>query len=202
MGNHHSVKRECLHEAIRRKDVKKIKQIVHNSDIDFIKNDFKSLELATLYNLTEVVELLLNRGCVPRDKRTARAFDLGNQKRFYFILHLSVFCLAVWKCHKDIATMFLKAGIEYKGRNQFNETILFVSACGNNSTLTEILIEGGCDVNECTRSWTALHVAAARNHDEVLRVLVKHGCDLNTRDRDGRKSFHFSFRSFFYNYST
>lgn len=82
--------------------------------------------------------------------------------------------------------MFLKAGIEYKGRNQFNETILFVSACGNNSTLTEILIEGGCDLNECTRSWTALHVAAARNHDEVLRVLVKHGCDLNTRDRDGR----------------
>ena len=83
--------------------------------------------------------------------------------------------------------MFLKAGIEYKGRNQFNETILFVSACGNNSTLTEMLIEGGCDLNECTRSWTALHVAAARNHDEVLRVLVKHGCDLNTRDRDGRK---------------
>ena len=82
--------------------------------------------------------------------------------------------------------MFLKAGIEYKGRNQFNETILFVSACGNNSTLTEILIEGGCDLNECTRSWTALHVAAARNHDEVLRVLVKHGCDLNTRDRDGK----------------
>lgn len=82
--------------------------------------------------------------------------------------------------------MFLKAGIEYKGRNQFNETILFVSACGNNSTLTEILIEGGCDLNECTRSWTALHVAAARNHDEVLRVLVKHGCDLNIRDRDGK----------------
>jgi hypothetical protein len=43
--------------------------------------------------------------------------------------------------------MFLKAGIEYKGRNQFNETILFVSACGNNSALTEILIEGGCDLN-------------------------------------------------------
>jgi hypothetical protein len=84
--------------------------------------------------------------------------------------------------------MFLKAGIEYKGRNQFNETILFVSACGNNSILTEILIEGGCDLNECTRSWTALHVAAARNHDDVLRVLVKHGCDLNTRDRDGKNT--------------
>ena len=87
MGNHHSVKRECLHEAIRRKDVKKIKQIIYNSDIDFIKNDFKSLELATLYNLTEVVELLLSRGCVPRDKRTARAFDLGTKKNkeIYFI---------------------------------------------------------------------------------------------------------------------
>jgi hypothetical protein len=84
MGNHHSVKRECLHEAIRRKDVKKIKQIIYNSDIDFIKNDFKSLELATLYNLTEVVELLLSRGCVPRDKRTARAFDLGKEKTFIY----------------------------------------------------------------------------------------------------------------------
>jgi ankyrin repeat protein len=95
--------------------------------------------------------------------------------------------------------MFLKAGIEYKGRNQFNETILFVSACGNNSTLTEILIEGGCDLNECTRSWTALHVAAARNHDEVLRVLIKHGCDLNIRDRDGKNSRHFSpFSSLFF----
>ncbi|CAF0811484.1 unnamed protein product [Didymodactylos carnosus] len=160
-------KRESLHEAIRRKDVKKVKQIIYSNDLD-VKNDFKSLELATLYNLTEIVELLLNRGCIPSDKRTARAFDL-----------------AVWKCHKDIATMFLKAGIEYKGRNQYNETILYVAACGNNSTLTEILIEGGCDLNECTRSWTALHVAAARNHDDVLRVLVKHGCDLNIRDRDG-----------------
>jgi ankyrin repeat protein len=92
--------------------------------------------------------------------------------------------------------MFLKAGIEYKGRNQFNETILFVSACGNNSTLTEILIEGGCDLNECTRSWTALHVAAARNHDEVLRVLVKHGCDLNIRDRDGIYDVFLSLRLF------
>jgi ankyrin repeat protein len=202
MGNHYSVKRECLHEAIRRKDVKKIKQIIYNSDIDFIKNDFKSLELATLYNLTEVVGLLLSRGCVPRDKRTARAFDLGKQKIFSFTLEsfCFVFLLAVWKCHKDIATMFLKAGIEYKGRNQFNETILFVSACGNNSTLTEILIEGGCDLNECTRSWTALHVAAARNHDEVLRVLVKHGCDLNIRDRDGRKTF--ALLLFFKNHST
>jgi ankyrin repeat protein len=92
--------------------------------------------------------------------------------------------------------MFLKAGIEYKGRNQFNETILFVSACGNNSTLTEILIEGGCDLNECTRSWTALHVAAARNHDEVLRVLIKHGCDLNIRDRDGKEKKQKSFSRF------
>ncbi|CAF4451021.1 unnamed protein product, partial [Didymodactylos carnosus] len=145
-------KRESLHEAIRRKDVKKVKQIIYSNDLD-VKNDFKSLELATLYNLTEIVELLLNRGCIPSDKRTARAFDL--------------------------------AGIEYKGRNQYNETILYVAACGNNSTLTEILIEGGCDLNECTRSWTALHVAAARNHDDVLRVLVKHGCDSNIRDRDG-----------------
>lgn len=189
MGNHHSVKRECLHEAIRRKDVKKIKQILYTNDDDFIKNDFKSLELATLYNLTEVVELLLSRGCVPRDKRSARAFDLGEP--FVGVVRRPtrnlLLCLAVWKCHKDIATMFLKAGIEYKGRNQFEETILFVSACGNNSTLTEILIEGGCDLNECTRSWTALHVAAARNHDEVLRVLVKHGCDLNIRDRDGKE---------------
>jgi ankyrin repeat protein len=110
-----------------------------------------------------------------------------------FITFVFFFYLAVWKCHKDIATMFLKAGIEYKGRNQFNETILFVSACGNNSTLTEILIEGGCDLNECTRSWTALHVAAARNHDEVLRVLIKHGCDLNIRDRDGNKKKNFLF---------
>ena len=88
MGNHHSVKRECLHEAIRRKDVKKIKQIIYNNDTDFIKNDFKSLELATLYNLTEVVGLLLSRGCVPRDKRTARAFDLGEWQRSNHILFI------------------------------------------------------------------------------------------------------------------
>ena len=100
MGNHHSVKRECLHEAIRRKDVKKIKQIIYNSDIDFIKNDFKSLELATLYNLTEVVELLLSRGCVPRDKRTARAFDLGKhetRKKKMFLIHSS-FSLSLSSC--------------------------------------------------------------------------------------------------------
>lgn len=105
MGNHHSVKRECLHEAIRRKDVKKIKQIVYNSDSDFIKNDFKSLELATLYNLTEVVELLLNRGCVPRDKRTARAFDLGKSSCLTRIAshesNTSFSCLEMSQGHSD-----------------------------------------------------------------------------------------------------
>lgn len=108
----------------------------------------------------------MHRGCKPNNKRTARAFDI-----------------AVWKCHKEIAQLFLKAGIEYKGKNIYQETILFVAACSNNTALTEILIESGCDMNETTRLWAPIHAAAARNHEQTLETLIKHGCDINIKDK-------------------
>jgi ankyrin repeat protein len=153
MGSQYSSKRESFHDAILKKDLKKVKYFIQNG-LD-VKNDLRALELATYRGSTDIVEYLLHRGCKPNNKRTARAFDI-----------------AVWKCHKEIAQLFLKAGIEYKGKNIYQETILFVAACSNNIALTEILIESGCDMNETTRYWSPLHAAAARNHEQTLETLV------------------------------
>lgn len=166
MGSQYSTKRESFHDAILKKDLKKVKYFIQNG-LD-VKNDLRALELATYRGSTDIVEYLLHRGCKPNNKRTARAFDI-----------------AVWKCHKEIAQLFLKAGIEYKGKNIYQETILFVAACSNNTALTEILIESGCDMNETTRLWAPLHAAAARNHEQTLETLIKHGCDVNIKDKDG-----------------
>ena len=167
MGVQYSSKRESFHDAILNKDLKKVKYFIQNG-LD-VKNDLRALELATYRGSTEIVEFLLQRGCKPNNKRTARAFDI-----------------AVFRSHKEIAQIFLKAGIEYKGKNIYQETILFVAACSNNTALTEILIENGCDMNETsTRHWAPLHAAAARNHEQTLETLVKHGCCVNMKDRDG-----------------
>lgn len=166
MGGQYSSKRESFHDAILKKDLKKVKYFIQNG-LD-VKNDLRALELATYRGSTDIVEYLLHRGCKPNNKRTARAFDI-----------------AVWKCHKEIAQLFLKAGIEYKGKNIYQETILFVAACSNNTALTEILIESGCDMNETTRLWAPLHAAAARNHEQTLETLLKHGCDVDIKDKDG-----------------
>ncbi|CAF0786223.1 unnamed protein product [Brachionus calyciflorus] len=138
----------------------------------------RALELATYRGSTEIVEYLLLKGCKPNNKISARAFDI-----------------AVWKCHREIAQLFLKAGIEYKGKNIYHETILFVAACSNNTALTEILIENGCDMNETTRHWTALHAAAARNNDQTLETLIKHGAALDIPDKDGLTALAYCIRN-------
>lgn len=177
MGNHYSSKRESFYDAILKKDIKKVKYFISNG-LD-VKNDLRALELATYRGSTDIVEYLLLRGCKPNNKISARAFDI-----------------AVWKCHKEIAQLFLKSGIEYKGKNIYHETILFVAACSNNTVLTEILIENGCDMNETTRHWTALHAAAARNHEQTLSTLVKHGCALDITDKDGLTALAYCIRCF------
>jgi len=192
MGGQCSSKRESFHDAILKKDLKKVKYFIQNG-LD-VKNDLRALEvklffhllsfpqqfylytflytkLATYRGSTDIVEYLLHRGCKPNNKRTARAFDI-----------------AVWKCHKEIAQLFLKAGIEYTGKNIYQETILFVAACSNNTALTEILIESGCDMNEKTRLWAPIHAAAARNHEQTLETLIKHGCDVNIKDKGSSRS--------------
>ena len=58
-----------------------------------------------------------------------------------------------------------------------------MAACSNNTALTEILIESGCDMNETTRLWAPIHAAAARNHEQTLETLIKHGCDINIKDK-------------------
>ena len=176
MGNECSSKRESFYDAILRKDLKKVKYFIQNG-LD-VKNDLRALELATYRGSTDIVEYLLLKGCKPNNKISARAFDI-----------------AVWKCHKEIAQLFLKSGIEYKGKNIYNETILFVAACSNNTALTEILIENGCDMKETTRHWTALHTAAARNHDQTLEVLLKHGAALDIPDKDGLTALSYCIRN-------
>jgi hypothetical protein len=176
MGGQYSSKRESFHDAILDKDLKKVKFFIQNG-LD-VKNDLRALELATYRGSTEIVEYLLRRGCRPNNKRTARAFDI-----------------AVWKSHKEIAQLFLKTGIEYKGKNIYQETILFVAACSNNTALTEILIESGCDMNEKTRYWTPLHVAAARNHEQTLETLLKHGCAVNIVDKEGLTALAYCIRN-------
>ena len=180
-----TTRREQLYEAITRRDVKRVKTLVSggkrgssSAGLD-VKNDLRALELATYSGSNEIVAYLLCHGCRPSSKLSARALDL-----------------AVWLGHDEIARQMLRAGFEYRGKNCFDETILFVAACANNASLTETLIErGGCDLDEVTRAnWTALHAAAARDHHRTLAVLVKHGCNLDIQDRDGLTALHYSIR--------
>ena len=165
MGNQSS-RRRSLHRAIWKRDINRVEQIL-NTGLK-VQNDMLALEIASLKGQEAIVELLLQNKCFPRGSRRCRALDL-----------------AVWKKHSGVATILIEAGCDCKSRNQFGETLLYVAACGNNSVLTEVLIQLGVDMNEMTRGWTALHVAAQRNHTDVLKVLIKHGCDVNMKDKDG-----------------
>ncbi|XP_013406002.1 ankyrin repeat and SOCS box protein 5-like [Lingula anatina] len=158
-------KQRILYKAIWKSDYRQVQKIL-TAGYSKIENDMKALEKAAAKGDLGIVQLLLDYGCIPKDRKS-KALDL-----------------AVLKGHTDIALLLIEWGVEYRGRNQYNETLLYVAACGNHVAMIEKLVQLGCDMNETTRTWTPLHVTTQRNHTESLLCLLRHGADPNVTNVD------------------
>lgn len=183
MGNTKSrqKKKQCaLLTAITKKQVDTIKMILESGEFD--KKDERPIEIAALQGNAEILNLLINYGCCPQSRRRAVALDL-----------------AVYKRHHDIVLQLISCGIDIHERNRFEETLLYVAACGNNASAVELLVNLGCDINEATstKTWTPLHVAVQREYMEVTKALLKEGADMDIPDKNGHTPFHLALTSYY-----
>lgn len=91
-----------------------------------------------------------------------------------------------------------KASMNYREENSEEATFtdftpLHAAALKGNTTLVELLIARGADINAtCTstsrnyiyKKGTALHIAVREGHTDVVKTLLKHGADVNARVND------------------
>lgn len=165
LGVSGSRKRNLLYKAIQTGNVKMTCKVLQTG-ID-VSRDFVALEKAAAKGNMEIMQLLLEYGCDPS------------------LAENNALNIAAVRGHTNIAMLLIEAGMVYDKRNQFNETLVYVAACGDNTALIDNLVQLGCDINAPSRSWTPLHVAAMRNHTQSLVCLLKHGADPNIRTVQG-----------------
>lgn len=71
-----------------------------------------------------------------------------------------------------------------------NYTPLLLAARMNNSKMSKLLIDAGCEVNvNGSTNYPALHIAAANDNIELVKMLIEAKACVNVKDWDGGTAF-------------
>lgn len=103
------------------------------------------------------------------------------------------FINAVW--HGDTAKIreCLDAGVDINicdSRDAHGETALMSAADRGNTSIIELLLEHGADINARNQyGSTALIKAASHGHIDVMKILIQAGADANIEDNEGLSAF-------------
>ena len=162
------IRRRKLYKAVQCNNLEQAREIL-NQGLDLEKHTIL-LDVASVRGYRELFRLLMQYYDVHHPLIRTRALDI-----------------AVWQGDLEITKMLLEAGIDFKSRNCYGETILYVAARGNSAALVELFMDLGCDVNAKTRGVAPIHVAVQKGHVETQRALIQNGCDVNLlEDRNGQ----------------
>ena len=137
------------------------------------KNDFSSLERASIGGYLELVQMLLEYGANVNawdmDRRTP--LDLASR----------------WKNPRVILEL-LKHGADVKAKNNTGKTPLHRAEVEG---VARILLEHGADANALdVWNQTPLHCVSEGGHVGAARVLLEHGVDVNARDANNATPLH------------
>ncbi|CAG8419070.1 unnamed protein product [Penicillium salamii] len=133
-----------------------------------------SLHIAAWFGLTELVQILLERGCEIEhmDLFSQTALSRAVSKGFYDIVLL----------------IFANSGSKLKTKGYFHRgTLLSMAARYDHLQIADFLIRNGCDVNSYgLDKLTALHYACLSGSEATARLLMGQGANLELKDRTGR----------------
>ena len=147
------------------------------------------LEHAASANRSKVCALLLKRGCKKGlamwsalgDVETCKAFLDGGCSAEDDRAGRTLLDAAVQDANVDVAALLLKRGANPSGTSDDTDTPLQYSIHNDNDAMCRVLIEGGCDVEECGDDSAPIVVAAQRNNVAVCALLLEHGARLSSR---------------------
>lgn len=171
IGNE-TTRRKGLHHAVWGNRLERVQKILQDG-LD-ISRDVHLLSQAVVHASTDVLQLLL-------------AHD-GLRSNVTGLHHCQALDIAVWKGDLPAVRVLLENGVNFKTKNCYDETVLYVAACGNCDSIAKHLIDMGSDMNETTRGWAPIHVATQRTHVEVQQVLIQEGCNVNLRETNEQRS--------------
>jgi ankyrin repeat protein len=159
------LQRKKLYQAIYTGDTDRVRKLLAEGLV--VKQDHFALEIAAKYNRLTACALLLERGCVPKDRRCS-ALDI-----------------AAVRGHREMVALLLSHDFPCRGRNPYGETLVHVAACADDGSLIDALAERGVDLDEETRGWAPIHVAVQRRKNEATYALLQNGVDVDCRNNGG-----------------
>lgn len=157
-------KKEILFNAIREKDIDKVKYLIKNganvNDKD--NSGYTTLINASISNSTEIVKLLIESGAdinaqTDNEKETALMSASVNNAL-------------------DVARFLINSGAYVNDIKNNGGTALMLAAYRGHLDMVKLLIQSRADINTRNK-WneTALSFAKERKHNEVINLLKSHG---------------------------
>ncbi|XP_065647735.1 ankyrin repeat and EF-hand domain-containing protein 1 isoform X3 [Hydra vulgaris] len=206
-----------LFQAIVKKDVEKVKKIVHNGVPNLVNladpiQGIYSLHLAVRTNNETLVKVLINlgadcdvkslEGCTP----FMEAAYYGHIQALRLLLeyfpkaNLAVtdnsgknvlhYCLYPTKRHTHCLQSIVNYGIDVDLTMDDKSVLMYACQDGLQESV-EILLEAGIDVNKQNKvGETALHIACFYGFKECVRLLIKYGANLGIPNANGERAVH------------
>jgi ankyrin repeat protein len=141
------------------------------ADVNYSRDRYSCLMVASLNSHVEMVALLLNAGADEEAKGATGATALS---------------VAIAAGEVECVQLLLNAGADHKAKDVNDGTQLMIAAQRGNAECLQLLLNAGAN-KEATnaKNSTALLFAATHGHLECIKCLLKAGCDVNTLTTDG-----------------
>ncbi|CAL1537868.1 unnamed protein product [Lymnaea stagnalis] len=171
-------------------------------DVNYVHN--KKTPLMVAYH-HEMIELLLNRGCVVNIKTDTTAlinvlsdeYITKLKEKFHFMKPHENSNVNVFLYVQEIMSILLKYGSNINSSNDDGRTALMVgSEIEGTLGILKLLVDNGADINlRDTDGNAALHRAVHSGRTENVKLLLESGADVNLRDAIGSTPLHYAMES-------
>ena len=143
-----------LHKMIGREDVARL---LIDSGADVNAKDKDGIAVLNYAVMTDLMELLINRGAEP-----------------------TVHSLAYMNKLESLENA-IEEGIDVNARDKFGQTALHLAALAGREKVIKFLIESGADIDDAEgiMKLTPLEMASLAGHQDVAQVLINNGADVN-----------------------
>ncbi len=132
------------------------------------------LLLATTYERTEIVKLLLDAGADPNiQSKDGRTPLMSSAYQGYI----------------GIMVALIESGADINIQDKYGRTALMEASFQSQVDIINLLIKLGAHTNiQNVDGETSLIIASDRGHTAVVSALLEHGADLNIQDNDGKSA--------------